>query len=167
MLAACHSLPERRRKSLRFATFTTRDVRLQDLRVVAKESQTAVHKTLKSVGVTGSISRLEASFPDWTDEVHPHTHVILDSAPSGRSFIPRAEFTEAWREHLPEELHAPESEVHIETIRDIVATSAYVTKSPFYDYVKEQADIERTISVITALHGLPKLVAKGSLKLPN
>lgn len=117
VLAACSLLPERRRKSLKLATFRVRDVRPQDLRDVAKESSTAVSKTLQNLGVSGSVTRLEVSSPDWSDEVHPHFHCLIDSPPSGRGFIPKIAFTESWAEHLPADLHAPVPDVHVGIVR--------------------------------------------------
>jgi hypothetical protein len=128
-------------------------------------------QTLKSLGVSGSITRTEVSFPDWSDECHLHFHSLIDTPASGRGYVSKGAFTDAWMSNLPADLLPPVVEVDIDKVNNLAAATSYLCESAFHKFVREKkrADIEevsRTLDAIRETKGLPKLVAKGSLKLP-
>jgi hypothetical protein len=170
IVTACSSLTERRRKNLQFATLLTADVPLEELRAVAKTSADAMRKTLRSVGVSGHVTCAEISFPRWDDQCHLHYHCLIDSAPSGRGYVPKGALTDAWMSALPADLLPPLVEVHIKPVDSLEAVATYVCTSPFFDYVKAQAslkEVSRTLDAIRETKGLPKITSRGSLTLPE
>lgn len=150
-------------KRLRFATFTTRDVPLGDLRATAGHVMDATRRTLKSLKVSGYAARLEVSFEEWAaDDCHPHVHILVDSHSGGRSFIPVHAFTDTWLESLPSNLHPVDGGAHVKPVRILDAAAAYMTKSPFHEHVKAE-EAARIVQVIAAMKGLQKFTLRGSM----
>ena len=148
-------------RRLRFATFKSRDVVLDDLRKTGRVLLKSSRKALAKIGVDGYALKLETSYEDRSDErYHPHCHVIVDTPSGGRGFIGSAAFEDAWLEALPDYLHPRQSATDISAVRDLEAASTYLAKSPFGS---DWETVDRTVAAIRATKGLHRLSLRGSL----
>jgi hypothetical protein len=162
ILEASGALPPKR---LRFATFTTRDVALGDLRATTGQIMDATRRTMKSLKVDGYAARLETSFEEWTDDYHPHIHALIDSPSGGRGFIPPAAFEHEWLAALQADLHPIEGGAHAKPVRILDAAAEYMFKSPFHQHVKSE-EVARIVQTISATKGLQKVAFRGSMATP-
>jgi hypothetical protein len=168
ILEACDNVSDNHANHLKFGTFKAKDVPLEALRETSKALMLATRQTFTSLGVTDYISRLEVSFESWSDLYHPHIHAIIKTPVGGRSFIPGTAWQGGWLRALPDHLHPSKGGAHIKPVRDLVATTMYMTKSPYSAYIKaqEHAEVARTVVTIRETVGLQKLNFRGSLNNP-
>jgi hypothetical protein len=145
---------------LKFGTFVAKDVALESLREAGREILQAGGRVFRKLKVDGYAARLEVSFEDWGDKYHAHLHALVDSPSGGRGFVPRDAWRDEWLNALPSSLHPIEGGAHVTPIRDLEATCKYLTKSPFFDHVREEA--ERVVNTITACKGMTRSVMRGS-----
>lgn len=159
ILEAAGTIPPKR---LRFATFTTKDVPLGELRATTGHLMDATRHTMKHLNVSGYAARIETSFEDWNDRYHPHVHVLVDSPSGGRGFLPSNAFEHEWLAALQSDLHPVEGGAHIKPVRILEATAAYMAKSPFHEHVKVE-EAARIVQIISATKGLHKIAFRGSM----
>jgi hypothetical protein len=125
--------------------------------------QTAA-RVCKRLNVTGAALKLEVSDTD-TEDFHPHIHLLADTPSGGRNFISQDDWMNEWLGQLPTELHAAQGGAHIEAVRDLAASCAYISKSAFAKHLEAGAEtVRRIVASITATKGLQKFKSYGSLK---
>ena len=122
----------------------------------------AARATLKRLKCADYALSLETSLADG-DAYHPHAHLLLESAPSGRKYISNTNLQDAWLSGLPSWLHPQMAAAEIEPVRDLGAICAYNTKSPFAGTNGQNA-IGRVIDSLFALKGMKRFERHGSMK---
>jgi hypothetical protein len=147
---------------LKFATFTTRDVVVTRLRETFGQIMRSARAALKAVRNAQYALMGEFSVEGWGEHYHPHAHVIVNTPPSGRSYVSLDGWTNAWLTELPSHLHPIEGGAHVELVRDLGASCAYLTKSAFGEADSDK--VERIMEGITAIKGLQKFNCRGDFK---
>jgi hypothetical protein len=155
ILEAANNVPT---KSLRFATFKTKDVALDNLREAGQIIMQTGRTVLGRLGVSGYVCRLECSFEEWHDNVHAHAHAIIHTPSGGRGYIPASAFEDEWLSALPSSLHPVTDAVHVAPVRDLEAAATYISKSPFF-----QTSAARTVAALRQLRGVQRVAYRGSL----
>jgi hypothetical protein len=122
----------------------------------------AARSTLKRLKCADYALSLETSLADG-DSYHPHTHLLLESAPSGRNYISNENLQDAWLTELPQWMHPQMAAAEIETVRDLEAVCSYNTKSPFTG-TGGQTTVGRMIDSLFALKGMKRFERHGSMK---
>jgi hypothetical protein len=102
---------------------------------------------------------LEVSTQDHATTFHPHTHGIVNTPSRGRGYIPNYAWEDEWLNALPTHLH-PVAPAHCAPVRNLEASVAYITKSPYAAWLDGQ-DISQTIAAIDATRNLHKAIQKG------
>jgi hypothetical protein len=150
---------------LKLATFTARDVELEALREATQAIMRSTRATLKSLGLAHYAARFETSVDVLIGSYHPHIHSLVNTAPSGKAYIPAADWQDAWLSELPAWLHPIEGGTHTERVYDVAGICRYVCKSP---YAKGSlGTISQIVAGIEATRGLRRFATSGAFKYQN
>ncbi len=162
MLQAAASIPESR---LKFGTFTSQDVHVDNLRETSKLLMSAGRSTLKALKVDGYALQLQVSHDGGSHDYHPHLHILLDTPTGGRNHVARDAWEDAWLAHLSADLHTSSSAI-VGPVRSIAASCQYITRSPYADCapVPDGAAIQRIVDSIFVTKGVQKFNLRGPFK---
>ena len=145
---------------LKFGTFPGRDVPLDALREAGQVLMQSARTLCKRL-TGGSVIRLEVSDP-MTADFHAHVHALLDTPAGGKDFISADTWEAEWRSELPQWLHPVQTGAHVKPVRDLNASSCYLSKSAFTSAKCAEA-IRHAVNSIRALKGIPKFSYHGTL----
>lgn len=162
LLQTASRIPEKR---LKFGTFTTRDVQLPQLRQASQEVMSATRKTFKVLGIEHCAVRSEFSIDEWVKSYHPHSHALISTAASGKAYIRKDDWHDAWLNGLPTWLHPVEGGTHIESVRSLEGVCRYFTKSPYANARPE--NVGEIMAGIAATKGLQRFSTSGYFRTQN
>jgi hypothetical protein len=136
------------------------------VREAAQAMPRAVRAAFKKLKIADYAQSYETSFTNWTEDAHPHVHIVTELPKGGRRHVSPAALEDAWLSELPAWLHTSEP-VHLDATRSTEATSFYVYKSPFWQEPgtpgHSQNMVHKIVAGITSTKGLQRFSLRGSL----
>lgn len=110
--------------------------------------------TLRKLKIASFALRLEASPVDWSEDYHPHLHLVADVPATGRGYVSAESWQNEWLTALPADLHPTVGGSLVSTVEDMDAVAAYVTKSPFAVLADaDEASIHRVLNSMFEVKG--------------